>query len=90
MNWREFRRGLAVPALIALGVFGAGMLYSCTHTSFETCVRNAAVSLAEVKVQAAVACAGDRNCIEGQLVSDVAEFAVAADTCRINDADGGK
>lgn len=87
---KRFLEGLAVPLLLALGVAGAGVLWSCTHTSFETCVRDAAVKLAEVKVQAAVSCKGDKACIEDQLISDVGEFAVAAAECKVSDVDGGK
>jgi hypothetical protein len=77
-------------AACGLSFLGGLLSLGCSHTPFETCVRNAAVKLAETKVQAALACGGQKACLEQAGIEDGVQFIDAAAVCASEAVDGGR
>lgn len=67
----------------------AGLGCNCAHLSpFDKCVTSHAEALAAARVQAAIACQGDKQCIISSVEEDVGLFAEQAAQCAAN-PDGG-
>ncbi len=84
---------------IAYATCGLGILVSsalvvlgCAHNSFERCVRDRELAALDAKVQAAVACQGDQECLVTQGLGSIGNYYENVRVCKAaatGQADGG-
>ncbi len=77
---------LTVCAVAALGSLA---FLGCSHSTFDTCLRSAATARVEARVAYALACKGDKRCLETEGVYDAAGFALDALQCQAAPVDAG-
>lgn len=81
-------QGAAFGLIFGLGVLGAA---SCAHNSFERCIRARELNAVDEKVQAAIACQGDKECLVTQGIGSISNYYENVDMCRAETlgTDGG-